>query len=96
MQDIRFIRDTVGLSWLDEDLRELAQLRLENEAMSLRELAEMLTVPISRSGVNHRLRRICEKAQALRGKRCFSKRRQTGLNRKGISGWDALFCMDSC
>ena len=66
VQDIRFIRDTVGLSWLDEDLRELAQLRLENEAMSLRELAEMLTVPISRSGVNHRLRRICEKAQALR------------------------------
>ena len=44
VQDIRFIRDTVGLSWLDEDLRELAQLRLENEAMSLRELAEMLTV----------------------------------------------------
>ena len=66
VQDIRFIRDTVGLSWLDEDLRELAQLRLENEALSLRELAEMLTAPLSRSGVNHRLRRICEKAQALR------------------------------
>ena len=32
----------------------------------MRELAEMLTIPISRSGVNHRLRRICEKAQALR------------------------------
>lgn len=66
MQDIRFIRDTVGLSYLDEDLRELAQLRLDNESLSLRELAEMLSRPISRSGVNHRLKRICETAENLR------------------------------
>ena len=66
MQDIRFIRDTVGLSYLDEDLRELAQLRLDNESLSLRELAEMLSHPISRSGVNHRLKRICETAENLR------------------------------
>ena len=66
MQDIRFIRDTVGLSYLDEDLRELAQLRLDNESLSLLELAEMLSHPISRSGVNHRLKRICETAENLR------------------------------
>ena len=66
VQDIRFIRDTVGLSYLDEDLRELAQLRLDNESLSLRELAEMLSRPISRSGVNHRLKRICETAENLR------------------------------
>ncbi len=65
-QDIRFIRDTVGLSYLDEDLQELARLRLENEALSLRELAGMLSQPISRSGVNHRLKRICDTAAALR------------------------------
>lgn len=66
VQDIRFIEQTAGLSYLDEDLRELAQLRLENEAMSLRELAAMLSTPISRSGVNHRLKRISETAQRLR------------------------------
>ncbi len=66
VQDIRFIERTVGLSYLDEDLRELAQLRLENESLSLRELASMLSVPISRSGVNHRFKRIGETARRLR------------------------------
>ena len=66
VQDIRFIEQTVGLSYLDEDLQELARLRLENEAMSLRELAAMLSTPISRSGVNHRLKRISETAEKLR------------------------------
>ncbi len=66
LQDIRFIRDTVGLSYLDEELRELAQLRLQNSEMSLRELAATLSQPISRSGVNHRLKRISDIAQKLR------------------------------
>ena len=64
--DIAYIRDRRGLSYLDEDLRELAALRLENPECSLRELAGMLSVPISRSGVNHRLKRICEAAEKLR------------------------------
>ena len=37
-----------------------AEIRLENPDMSLRELGESLSVSISRSGVNHRLQRICE------------------------------------
>jgi len=69
VQDIRYIADTVGLSYLDEDLRELAQLRLDHEALSLRELSTMLSTPISRSGVNHRLKRICETAKKLRESR---------------------------
>lgn len=66
VQDIRYILEKRGLSWLDEDLRELALLRVENEDLSLRELAGRLSVPLSRSGVNHRLRRIAEAAQKLR------------------------------
>ena len=42
----------------DEELRELAQLRLDNPFDSLRELGAKLTPPLSRSGVNHRLERI--------------------------------------
>ena len=50
-----------GMEALPEDLREIARLRLENPEISLRELAERLGM--SRSGVNHRLRRILEIAE---------------------------------
>ena len=43
---------------LPEELRELAVLRLHNPDMSLRELGENLSRPLSRSGVDHRLRRL--------------------------------------
>ena len=62
---ILHIKETVGLSYLSDDLRELAELRIENPDMSLRELGNSLSNPISRSGVNHRLQRICEIAKEL-------------------------------
>lgn len=66
IQDIRYILAHGGISALPEDLRELARLRDENPDLSLRELSELLTPKLSRSGVNHRLRRISEFADALR------------------------------
>ena len=60
---IALISDKVGLDELPADLREAAILRLENPEMSLREMGERLS--ISRSGVNHRLRRILEFAEQL-------------------------------
>ena len=60
---IALISDKVGLDELPEDLREAALLRLHNPEMSLREMSERLS--ISRSGVNHRLRRILEYAETL-------------------------------
>ncbi len=66
VQDIQYILGRRGIGWLDEDLRELALLRVENGELSLRELAGRLSVPLSRSGVNHRLRRIAEAAERLR------------------------------
>ncbi len=66
VNDIMFIKERTGLGFLDEDLRELATLRLENPELSLRELTELLTEPLSRSGVNHRLKRISEVAEKLR------------------------------
>ena len=55
---IRKIEQTQGLDSLPDDLRELALIRLKNPDLSLRELGEQLNVPISRSGVNHRLNRL--------------------------------------
>ncbi len=63
---ILHIKNTVGFSYLSDDLKEVAQLRLENPDMSLRELGENLTVSISRSGVNHRLNRICQIAKEIK------------------------------
>ena len=62
---IKHIKNTVGLSYLSDDLKELAEIRLENPYISLRELGDMLSNPISRSGVNHRLKRICEIANEI-------------------------------
>ena len=66
IEDIKFIRDKVGLSVLSDNLEEMARLRLDNTDASLKELGEMLTPAVGKSGVNHRLRKICEIADDLR------------------------------
>ena len=63
---ILHIKKTVGLSYLSDDLREVAELRIENPDMSLRELGSLLSMPISRSGVNHRLAKICSIAKQIK------------------------------
>lgn len=54
-----------GVAVLPEELRDLALLRYRNPELSLRELGQNLNPPLSRSGVNHRLRRILELADRL-------------------------------
>ncbi len=54
-----------GLSSLPDDLRELAEIRLEHPEYNLRELGQTLSVPISRSGVNHRLQRLMAIAEEM-------------------------------
>lgn len=66
VEDIQFIMDMQGLSSLPENLQEIAQVRLEHPDMPLKDLGTLLTPPIGKSGVNHRLRRISEIAEKLR------------------------------
>ena len=66
IEDIKYIRDTVGLSTLSEGLEEMAMLRLDNPEASLKELGSMLNPPVGKSGVNHRLRKICDIADGLK------------------------------
>lgn len=54
-----------GFEGIPAELREIAELRLENPEMSLRDLSESLSEPISRSGVNHRLKKLMELAEDL-------------------------------
>ncbi len=67
LKDIEYIRDTAGLSSLPDNLRETAALRLEYPDAPLKELGTYLSPPVGKSGVNHRLRRISEIAEQLRG-----------------------------
>lgn len=67
VDNIRFIENTIGLDQLPEKLREIARLRVEYQDVTLKELGEMVsTGVVSKSGVNHRLRKIDEIANSLR------------------------------
>lgn len=66
LEDIQYIRDTMGFELLAEGLREIAMLRMEYPEASLKELGEMLNPPVGKSGVNHRLKRLCDIAEQHR------------------------------
>ena len=55
---IEYIEKNVGLTYLSDVLREMAQVRLNNPESSLSELAEI--IGLSKSGVRNRFRRIEE------------------------------------
>lgn len=64
--DIEYIRDTVGFDSLPPGLAEIARVRLEKPDATLKELGEVLNPSVGKSGVNHRLRKLCETAERLR------------------------------
>lgn len=60
------IKEKKGLDSLTQPLKEMAEVRLDNPDSSLQELAEMFEPPLSRSGVNHRLKRIVDIANEIK------------------------------
>ena len=67
--DIEYIFSTMGADWLSPDLRETARLRVENPEMSLSELCGIFPEKISRSGLNHRLKKLSKLSEELRSSR---------------------------
>lgn len=67
VMDIQLIQDTVGIDSLPATLRDMAAVRLENPNASLKELGELMDPPVGKSGVNHRLRKIAEIAEKIKG-----------------------------
>lgn len=57
---IRRLQENGEFKKLDDNLKEIALLRLENPDMSLIELGKKLKVSIGKSGVNYRLKKIME------------------------------------
>lgn len=66
-EDIRLIEQTVGLESLSDGLEEISRLRLQFPEATLKELGMMLTPQVGKSGVNHRLRKLSEIADEIRG-----------------------------
>lgn len=65
---IEIIKNTIGLSSLPDVLAEIAELRLENTDLTLTELGALLSPPVGKSGVNHRLRKLEKIAETIDGK----------------------------
>lgn len=65
VKDIECIRQSIGLEKLSDALREIAYARLEYPQATLKELGESLSPPVSKSGVNHRLRKLSEIAENI-------------------------------
>ena len=66
VESIKLIQEKIGLKRLPQNLREIAELRLNYPDESLKELGEMLDPPVGKSGINHRLRKIEKIAEELR------------------------------
>ncbi|MFB1082340.1 DNA-binding protein WhiA [Jeotgalibacillus sp. JSM ZJ347] len=67
VENIRFIERTAGLGILPDKLREIAELRVAYQDVTLKELGEMVSGgAVSKSGINHRLRKIDQIAEKLR------------------------------
>ena len=63
---INFINKKIGLESLPEDLQEVAVLRLANPQESMEELLKLSTIKLTKSGLNHRFRRILKIADLLK------------------------------
>jgi len=63
---IEKLKKTAQFNKLDENLKEIALLRLQNPNMSLIELGNLLNKPLGKSGVNYRLKKIIEIAKDIK------------------------------
>ena len=67
IEEIKFIDETIGLDQLPLKLQEMAIVRVEHPDVSLKELGTLMpSGAISKSGVNHRLRKLSEMAERLK------------------------------
>lgn len=66
IEEIQLIRSRYGFENLPDNLRQMAEVRLEYPDASLKELGEYLNPPVGKSGVNHRLRKLSEIADGIR------------------------------
>ena len=65
IEDIKKLKKNKKFESLPENLKEVANLRLENPDSTYEELGKMLSKPIGKSGVSHRLEKISKIANEI-------------------------------
>jgi hypothetical protein len=68
IDNIKLLQKEIGLENLPEKLREVAEVRLKYPEINLTEVGQRLKGKVSKSGVNHRLRKIDELADKIRNR----------------------------
>jgi len=63
---INFLKKMKKFEELPDSLIEIAEVRVENPEVSLKDLGNLLENPIGKSGVNHRLKKIVEIAEEIK------------------------------
>ena len=71
--DINYLKEKNKFEELPSNLKEIAEIRVQNPESSLVELGKLLEKPIGKSGVNHRLKKLQEIANELREEDKWSK-----------------------
>ena len=67
IEAIEYLARQNRLDQLPDSLKKMAEIRIMYPDASLKELGEKMTPPVGKSGVNHRLKKICEIADKLKG-----------------------------
>ncbi len=67
IEAINYISKSKGLDYLPDNLKKMAEMRIMYADASLKELGEKMVPPVGKSGVNHRLKKICDIADKLKG-----------------------------
>ena len=58
LSDIKLIKEKNGFDDLPDSLKVVAQARLDNPLLSIKELGELISPPLSKSCINHRMRKL--------------------------------------
>lgn len=66
IEAIKYIDERIGLDSLPDDLQDVAVLRLANQQESMEELLALSTIKLTKSGLNHRFRRLIKIADTLK------------------------------
>lgn len=69
MKQIEYLKKQRKFEQLPDSLKKIANVRQAHPEASLAQLGKMLEPPIGKSGVNHRLKKICEMAEEIRNKK---------------------------
>ena len=66
IEAIKFLKQKRKFSSLPEELKEIAEIRIKNPELSYEELGKLLKKQISKSGVSHRIKKICDISKEIK------------------------------